>query len=81
MASKTVFRDTFDGSFERQHCIDIYERHNRHVIESVPADRLLVHEVGAGWEPLCEFLQVPVPAADYPHTNTTHEFQQRVRKT
>lgn len=80
MASNTVYRNTFASSFERQHCIEVYERHNQHVIDSVPADRLLVYEVGSGWSPLCELLNLPVPDEDYPHTNTTGEFQARYGK-
>jgi Sulfotransferase domain len=32
----------------------------------VPADRLLVWDVREGWEPLCKFLQVPVPNKPFP---------------
>ena len=47
------------------------------VTAACPADRLLVYEVSDGWDPLCEFLGVPVPAAAFPYTNTTEEFQSR----
>jgi hypothetical protein len=30
-----------------------------------------------GWEPLCRFLGVEVPATVFPHVNTTAEFQAR----
>jgi len=33
----------------------------------LPADRLLVYEVSQGWEPLCGFLGVTVPAEPFPH--------------
>jgi hypothetical protein len=26
---------------------------------------------GAGWEPLCKFLEVPVPSETFPHANKT----------
>ena len=42
---------------------------------TIPADRLLVYELGSGWEPLCAFLGVPVPDQPYPHTNATTDFQ------
>ena len=35
----------------------------------VPASNLLVYRVGEGWERLCQFLQVEVPAAPFPHEN------------
>ncbi|WP_182703755.1 sulfotransferase family protein [Thermomonospora cellulosilytica] len=49
--------------------VEVFERHTRLVREAVPAERLLVYEVGRGWEPLCEFLGVPVPDAPFPHLN------------
>ena len=44
---------------------------------TIPADRLLVYELGSGWAPLCSFLWVPVPDQTYPHTNSTATFQKR----
>jgi hypothetical protein len=65
----------FEGDTEdREHVIEVYERHNAAVIDEVPAERLIVYEVGSGWGPLCERLGVPVPDSPYPHTNTTEEF-------
>jgi Sulfotransferase domain len=48
------------------------------VIREVPADRLLVIAPDAGWKPLCEFLQVPVPDEPYPHLNNPEKFWARV---
>lgn len=41
-----------------------YVQHNRNVIDNVPAERLLVMDIasGDGWEKLCPFLGMPVPA-------------------
>jgi hypothetical protein len=38
---------------------------------------LLVYPVGAGWEPLCTFLDRPIPDTEYPRSNSTEEFQER----
>ena len=46
----------------------------------IPRERLLVYEPGQGWEPLCKFLGVPVPVAQYPKVNTTEDFQARFSK-
>jgi hypothetical protein len=54
------------------------ERHNAEVKATVPPERLLVWEVGEGWEPLCEFLGVPVPAQPLPHVNDRETFLGRV---
>src|SRR5918912_1521524 len=45
------------------------ERWNQQVIDTVPEDRLLVWNPKEGWEPLCEFLEVPVPDQPLPHVN------------
>ena len=60
---------------DKEATIAAFERHNEHVKATVPAGRLLVYEVSEGWEPLCDFLDLPVPEAAFPYTNTTEEFQ------
>jgi Sulfotransferase domain len=45
----------------------------------VPPERLLVYEVGDGWEPLCRFLGVPVPDEPFPHVNATEAFRAGLR--
>ena len=54
------------------------ERYNDEVRQTVPADRLLVWSVTEGWEPLCDFLEVPVPEAPFPHLNDSKEFSDRI---
>jgi len=36
---------------------------------------LLVFEVADGWEPLCNFLELPMPDAAFPHINDTAAVQ------
>jgi hypothetical protein len=75
MARELVLERTFDRRFEdRAHAIEVFERHNQSVRDSVAADRLLVYELGSGWGPLCEFFQKPVPEEDFPRTNTSEDF-------
>ncbi len=79
-AQSIIWDPIFDGRMEdRDHVIGCFEAHNQRVIDTVPAERLLVYQPGDGWEPLCEFLDVPVPAEDYPRVNTTEEFRARMR--
>ena len=68
------------GSIRIDHDVWIraFERHNREVVESVPAERLLVYEVGQGWEPLCRFLGLPVPEVGFPHLNEAEALNARV---
>lgn len=50
--------------------IDIFNNHIEEVKRTVPRERLLIFEAHQGWEPLCAFLDVPVPAnKPYPHVN------------
>lgn len=65
-----VFTDPRD----RARSIEVFERHNLEVQQTVPADRLLVFRVQEGWEPLCKFLGRDVPAGvPFPHLNEGKE--------
>src|SRR5918997_574131 len=48
------------------------------VIDTVPSERLLVWWPTDGWEPLCEFLEVPVPDVPIPNVNDTENFQKNL---
>lgn len=37
--------------------------------------QLLQFSVKEGWEPLCKFLEVPVPDVPFPHTNSTADIK------
>jgi hypothetical protein len=54
------------------------ERFNLEVQDAVPAERLLVWSPGDGWEPLCEYLGVSVPEADFPRVNDSAQFGDRI---
>ena len=78
---KIIRNKVFDGRPEdKGHAIAAYEKNNASVRSSVAPDRLLVYQVGDGWEPLCKFLGVDVPAIPYPVSNSTEEFRQRILK-
>lgn len=67
------------GRFEdRELVIEGFKRHNAEVQQIVPAEKLLVYNVKEGWEPLCNFLNVPVPDKPFPHVNDRAEMQQRI---
>lgn len=48
-----------------------YRKHNAYVQSKVPAEDLLVWKVKEGWEPLCKFLNCPIPETPIPHDNRT----------
>ena len=59
------------------HAMRVFEEHNAEVQRTIAPERLLVLPVGSGWQPLCDFLGVPVPDAPYPSRNSTEEFNAR----
>ena len=78
MGDEIIFRGTFDGRFEdKDHAIEVFNRHNQEVQRRVPQEQLLVYEVKEGWGPLCEFLGVEEPAKPFPHLNDAAEMRRR----
>ena len=76
MVNKTVWAGTFQGRFaDRDFAIGVFNAHNEAVKKQTPPDRLLVYDVKQGWEPLCTFLNVPVPDTPFPHLNDTRTFR------
>ncbi len=76
---RMIWDGFFSGRFaDRDHAIRVYEEHNAAVLREVPPGRLLVVSPGAGWEPLCAFLGLAVPAEPYPHLNDPERFWARV---
>jgi len=66
----------FAGSYgDSQSMIDAMERWNDEVMSTVPSERLLVWHPEDGWEPLCAFLEVPVPDEPLPNVNDTRMFR------
>jgi len=54
---------------DRDTLIQGYTVHVENVQRAVPKERLLEYSVKEGWEPLCQFLGVPVPEVPFPHVN------------
>lgn len=70
-----------DDPPSKDEAIKMYEQHAEAVRQTIPSDRLLVHEARDGWAPLCEFLGVEQPAEPYPHLNdsaTLQDFMQQL---
>lgn len=66
---------TFGGRLDdRATAIAAYRLRTAQVLEAIPAERLLIFDVAEGWEPLCRFLDVPVPATAFPHHNLRADF-------
>ncbi len=58
--------DTSRAAMERT-----FNKWHKEVIEKCPKDKLLVFDVKEGWEPLCKFLNKPIPDVPFPNTNDT----------
>ena len=78
MASDVIARTGFPAGLDREKLMQAFIAHNDAVKETIPVNQLLVFEVKDGWEPLCTFLDVPVPAEEFPRTNHREEFWDRV---
>ena len=71
---------SFDNRpLDRDHCVAVFKAHVREVLDTVPKERLLVHNLGDGWEPLCEHLGVSIPDAPYPSSNAGASFKSAYR--
>jgi len=80
-AFEIVWDPVFGGRLEDEaHCIAVLRAHEEAVKAEVPAEQLLVFEARQGWEPLCRFLERPIPDEPYPRTNTSAEFAERWRR-
>jgi hypothetical protein len=75
MVSKIFGKDVKD----KTKIINFFNEYNREVISSIPKEKLLLYNVKEGWEPLCRFLNVPVPSIPFPHSNTTEDFVYNVK--
>ena len=79
------FFASFTGDFgdkrhDRAFMTDYFRRHTETVKRAIPAERLLVYQVGDGWEPLCKFLGLPVPAEPFPSENSRADFIARLKE-
>ena len=73
---------SFKGNIDdRDHMIACYEDNIARVQAAFGPDRLLTYELGSGWQPLCDFLDLPVPDQEYPRSNDKGEFETRMEET
>lgn len=45
---------------------------------AAPSDRFLEYDPRQGWEPICKFLDVPIPDEPFPTGNVADEFHQKI---
>ena len=61
----------FKGALNDEAIKKRFNEWNQSVIDYVPKDRLLVYQVKDGWEPICKFLDKPIPDIPFPYKNKT----------
>ncbi|MCK9894233.1 sulfotransferase family protein [Frankia sp. AgB32] len=81
MMNQVVWNGAFHGRFrDRDAALRMFTEHNESVKREIPADRLLVLDVTEGWEPLCAFLQIPVPDEPFPRLNDQASYAAKQRE-
>jgi len=74
LAANIIAHTGFPDDLDNDGLMKSFVAHNEAVKATIPASQLLVYEVKEGWEPLCGFLDTPVPDDPFPRTNNREEF-------
>ncbi len=69
-----LIKETFDDFRDRDSAIKAYRPNNQKVRDTIPSERLLIFNLADGWEPLCRFLELPIPGTAFPHRHPKKEF-------
>ena len=78
MVQKTVY-DTMDNRMQdRDFMVSFFNKRSEAIISTIAPERILVYRVKEGWEPLCKFLDVPVPSSEFPRINTRDETKELI---
>lgn len=77
-AVESMFKSTYLRPYgnkvtDRAFMTDWYASYNQQIIDTLPAERLLVFHPKEGWEPLCNFLGADVPDVPFPRVNSRDE--------
>lgn len=78
MVQKTIWDMMGNHMQERAYMVDFFNKRSKEIEEYIDADRLLVYQVSEGWEPLCQFLGVPVPDMAFPRINSRDETREMI---
>ncbi|KAI8098789.1 P-loop containing nucleoside triphosphate hydrolase protein [Halteromyces radiatus] len=74
MLDGVMDEDGIPKTEDKEYMYRLFNEHNERVKQTIPADRLLIMNLGDGWEPLCQFLDKPIPDEPYPHTNSSENY-------
>ena len=77
LGTELVVNAAFGGEIDdAEHAIRMFNQHTKEVVDTIDSDRLLIYNAREGWEPLCQFLDKPVPDAAFPRVNSRDEFEE-----
>lgn len=70
MTRKLIWQRSHKGTMaDRDKAIAHYHQYIKEVKAAVPPGQLLVFSSDQGWQPLCDFIGVPVPDTEFPNVN------------
>jgi Sulfotransferase domain len=72
----TGWMDSHSEQEMREKARKAYRDHYALVRRVTPKERLLEYRLGDGWEPLCEFLDKPMPDVPFPRVNDSEALQE-----
>ena len=80
MSRKLIWQRNHKGTMDdKAKAIAYYSEYIEEVKRTVPMERLLVFSVDQGWEPLCKFLGIPIPATPFPNVNDRAQVKAAIR--
>ena len=80
MSRRLIWQRSHKGTMsDRSKAIAHYHQHIADVRAAVPPEQLLVYSVDQGWGPLCAFLGVPQPSAEFPNVNDRAAIKQTIK--
>jgi len=74
-----AWSELFEGSFD-ENGRRVFFEHQKKIESLVPPENLLIYQLKEGWEPLCKFLDQPIPSIPMPHENEMKIMQQKFKK-
>jgi len=81
LAEKYLWNVQYQGKFkDKDKAIQIYNDFNEEIKSHIPPDQLLIYNISDGWGPLCSFLNVSVPDAEFPFKNKRNEFHEQIKR-
>ena len=72
------FDDALGTMTDKASAKKFYDNYYEKVESTIPADRRIEYSVKDGWGPLCKHLGVAVPTKDFPSSNKSDNFNERV---